>query len=262
MTRGYFVFEKGNTVEQAVLLNSDAYLEGYGHDIIKAFSEGREKDYLQELYASSPKSHKEELRYIRPEWYRKTKNSQPDDYMQEYAYVVKSGKLKIYNYGKLIITITKDTAADWERFTNDFSNISNQMLYSDELLALDFNREPQMYKTLSEMAENHKPFEDIPSKYRKYYYLDNYNTVDVWDRPGRPAFQKYLRVSNGDDASKVTFILQHGDDTYREQWKVFLQLPYIRVQILCGNRFTSQKKAVEHLRSLIKSISPKNLYAY
>ena len=111
MTRGYYVFESKGKVTKAAYIASNGYISGAGYPIIKAFSENREEEYLEELRQQNVKyKESDELVYIRPEWYRKTKNSRPDDMHQEYAYVITAGKLKIYNYAKLLATITKDTA--------------------------------------------------------------------------------------------------------------------------------------------------------
>lgn len=259
MTSGYYVFESKGKVTKAAYIASDGYISGAGYPIIKAFSENREEEYLEELRQQNVKyKESEELVYIRPEWYRKTKNSRTDDMHQEYAYVITAGKLKIYNYAKLLITITKDTAADWAAFASEFEDIQRQMLYSDELLELDWRKELEMYKELDMMAKEHRPFQVIHSKYRDCYELQDYNLTDVWHTNECPAYQRCLSVTHNDISRTITFIIRY--EKYLKTWHISLQLPWARVRILncCG----SQAMAMKMLRDYIRSKDPKDVFAF
>lgn len=259
MTRGYYVFESKGKVTKAAYIASNGYISGAGYPIIKAFSENREEEYLEELRQQNVKyKESDELVYIRPEWYRKTKNSRPDDMHQEYAYVITAGKLKIYNYAKLLITITKDTAADWAAFASEFEDIQRQMLYSDELLELDWRKELEMYKELDMMAKEHRPFQAIHSKYRDCYELQDYNLTDVWHTSECPAYQRCLSVTYNDISRSITFIIRY--EKYLKTWHISLQLPWVRVRILncCG----SQAMAMKMLRDYIRSKDPKDVFAF
>ena len=101
MTRGYFVIKTKEGI-CAARLSSDAYLEGYGKEIIEAFLNNNEKRLLDTLRTKMNKKDRLEMdRYICPEWYRITKNSETKDYVAEYGYVVFREKLKVYNNGRL-----------------------------------------------------------------------------------------------------------------------------------------------------------------
>lgn len=113
MTRGYFVLEMKGLLHAAALM-SDAYLEGYGKEIIEAFLNNNEERLLDTLRAKMNEKDRTEMdRYICPEWYRITKKSEAKDYIAEYGYVISAEKLKIYNNGKLLITMDKITAKEW-----------------------------------------------------------------------------------------------------------------------------------------------------
>lgn len=259
MTRGYYVFESKGKVTKAAYIASNGYISGAGYPIIKAFSENREEEYLEELRQQNVKYKiSVELEHICPEWYRKTKNSRPDDMHQEYAYVITAGKLKIYNYAKLLATITKDTAADWAAFASEFEDIQRQMLYSDELLKLDWRKEPEMYKELDMMAKEHRPFQTIHSKYRDCYELQDYNLTDVWYTSECPAYQRFLSVTHNDISRSITFIIRY--EKYLKTWHISLQLPWVRVRILncCG----SQAMAMKMLRDYIRSKDSKDVFAF
>lgn len=261
MTRGYYVFESKGKVTNAAYISSDAYIGGGGYFVIKAFSTNKEEEFMDELREYNFKHEEcdeEELNNVRPEWYRKTKNSRPDDYLQEYAYVVVSSKLKIYNRGKLIITITKDTAADWTNFAYNFEEIRSQLLYSDDLLSLDWRKEPEIYKELAMMAKEHRPFQTIQSKYRDCYELQDYNHVDAWHTNECPAYQKCLSVTHNDIYRTITFIIRY--EKYLKTWHISLQLPWVRVRIL--NSCSSQAMAMKMLRDYIRSKDPKDVFAF
>lgn len=51
MTKGYFVIEGNGKIRKATYLVSDAYLDnGYGEQIIRAFAEKRELEFLEQTY--------------------------------------------------------------------------------------------------------------------------------------------------------------------------------------------------------------------
>lgn len=143
--------------------------------------------------------------------------------------MITAGKLKIYNYAKLLATITKDTVADWAAFASEFEDIQRQMLYSDELLKLDWRKEPEMYKELDMMAKEHRPFQTIHSKYRDCYELQDYNLTDVWHTNECPAYQRFLSVTHNDISRSITFIIRY--EKYLKTWHISLQLPWVRVRM-------------------------------
>lgn len=88
MTRGYFVLEMKGLLHAAALM-SDAYLEGYGKEIIEAFLNNNEERLLDTLRAKMNEKDRTEMdRYICPEWYRITKKSEAKDYIAEYGSII------------------------------------------------------------------------------------------------------------------------------------------------------------------------------
>lgn len=88
MTRGYFVEEKGKKIYGAEI-KLDAYLSGIGRNIINAFAKGEEKAYMEKLRQEMDEKQREDLdQYICPEWYRITKRSEKDAYVQEYSIIL------------------------------------------------------------------------------------------------------------------------------------------------------------------------------
>lgn len=68
MTRGYFVLEMKGLLHAAALM-SDAYLEGYGKEIIEAFLNNNEERLLDTLRAKMNEKDRTEMdRYICPEY--------------------------------------------------------------------------------------------------------------------------------------------------------------------------------------------------
>ena len=132
MTRGYFVLEMKGLLHAAALM-SDAYLESYGKEIIEAFLNNNEERLLDTLRAKMNEKDRTEMdRYICPEWYRITKKSEAKDYIAEYGYVISAEKLKIYNNGKLLITMDKITAKEWLYLIDHSDKVDACYFYSDK----------------------------------------------------------------------------------------------------------------------------------
>lgn len=148
MTRGYFVEEKGKKIYGAKI-KSDAYLSGIGRCIIEAFAKGEEKAYMKKMRQEMDEKQREDLdQYICPEWYRITKKSEKDAHVQEYGYVLKGNLLKVYNYGKLFITITRETATEWVYLCDNEHLINDSLLYSDKKLRHEYSKEFSVYRYL------------------------------------------------------------------------------------------------------------------
>ena len=59
---------------------SDAYLDnGYGEQIIRAFAEKRELEFLEQTYQKLDLTDKRNIQSLQPEWYRKTTHSNKGD---------------------------------------------------------------------------------------------------------------------------------------------------------------------------------------
>lgn len=114
MTKGYFVIEGNGKIRKATYLVSDAYLDnGYGEQIIRAFAEKRELEFLEQTYQKLDLTDKRNIQSLQPEWYRKTTHSNKGDIFSEYAYVVRKEKLRVYHYGKLLFCLKREDAEIW-----------------------------------------------------------------------------------------------------------------------------------------------------
>lgn len=237
MTRGYFVEEKGKKIYGAEI-KSDAYLSGIGRCIIEAFAKGEEKAYMEKLRQEMDEKQREDLdQYICPAWYR----------MQEYGYVLKGNLLKVYNYGKLFITITRDTAEEWVYLCDNEHLIDDSLLYSDEKLRHEYSKEFSVYRYLQKQLDAGIKAVDIVFPVKRYSYMDlsDNHTMDVWHRSDAPAYLKFLKFK--DIANEIKFIasLEFG------KWRVAIQLPYIRIPLSVQPART-ETGVMKNLREYIK----------
>ena len=188
MTRGYFVLEMKGLLHAAALM-SDAYLEGYGKEIIEAFLNNNEERLLDTLRAKMNEKDRTEMdRYICPEWYRITKKSEAKDYIAEYGYVISAEKLKIYNNGKLLITMDKITAKEWLYLIDHSDKVDACYFYSDKKLHSDYSNDRKIYRVFENAFANGvkaSQFDLIPKKYSVISLSDDH-CVDCWHRMKSP----------------------------------------------------------------------------
>lgn len=247
MTRGYYVLEQGKTIVKAAYLSGDAYLQGgYGEQIIKSYTENHELDLLERL---ASETNKEDVEYIRPEWYRKTGHSEKNDMYYDYAYVLTGNHLKVYYYGHLMFVVTKETASYWAEYVSRQDEVERHYLYNEEALNYDFSRKAmkKMYKELTVKAEHEESLGELPESDFSCFQLSDEHLIDVWHRTDRPAYQKYLCWEGHNKG--IRFIVQM--EPFSHRWSTCIQLPYIRKQILTEN--TSEKKCMEQLRNHIRT---------
>lgn len=247
MTTGYMVKELGNRIVQAVELSSGAYLEdGCGEEILAAYQNGKAEQYLNEQQEAMPPSLKQEMRNIRPEWYRKTVHSRPGDSFAEYGYVLRGDQLRLYYRGRLLFTADQDTVERWLYVARNLHRFENTYLYSEDKLNMEYEKTGMMFSKLGAQIQEGCSIEDLEKELRPKDFipmtLDDYHCVDVWHRPEAPAYIKRLKVQE----QIVEFIV---NKPYGK-WGVCLQLPYIRVPILGDYR--SEKAAVEAIRQLAR----------
>lgn len=248
MTRGYFVEEKGKKIYGAKI-KSDAYLSGIGRCIIEAFAKGEEKAYMKKLRQEMDEKQREDLdQYICPEWYHITKKSEKDAHVQEYGYVLKGNLLKVYNYGKLFITITRETATEWVYLCDNEHLINDSLLYSDKKLRHEYSKEFSVYRYLQKQLDAGIKAVDIVFPVKRYSYMDlsDNHTMDVWHRSDAPAYLKFLKFK--DIANEIKFIasLEFG------KWRVAIQLPYIRIPLSVQPART-ETGVMKNLREYIKN---------
>lgn len=247
MTRGYFVVEKKGKITEAAELSGSAYLSGgYGENILTAFHQGRAEMYLRELYEGMSRQAQKDIHRICPEWYRKTKYTGKQDYIEEYGYVLRNKSLTVYNYGKKLFDTTQENASIWLFVIKNLERFINTYLYSEERLDINYGNKKKMFAMLSERIVQGCTIEELDRELRPVEFvpmlLRDDHCMDVWYRPERPAYKKILEIGN----RKITFIVSK---SYRK-WKIRIQLPYIRVGLL--GEYSSEKKAMDILRSFCK----------
>lgn len=247
MTRGFFVKEQGGTVIAAAKLSGSAYLweGGYGEKILKAYKEETENDYLQALLEKNSPEQKQMLKKIRPEWYRKTTNSSPEDIFMEYGYVLREDRLFVYNWGELLFSVRRDTADIWLFIIQNLKRIYLAYLYSEEKLCIAYEKEEKMFAQLQKRIEAGCTIEELeselpPADYDPMILYDDH-CMDATYEPDRPAYLKRLEVNN----MEIQFIVTKED----KEWRITLQLPYMRTPIL--NKYSSEASAVADLRRFV-----------
>ena len=234
MTRGYFTKEKNGKVEKAAYLPSDAYLDkvGYGHDILAAFSKGGELELLDKL---SKESDIKNIEGIEPWWYRNGKTRMV--FRTDYAYVLVGNKLKAYNHGKLLFCTKREDAETWLKVCENMERFIDTYVYSKDSLSYDWKKKIPMFRMISQKIEEGISFEemekDLVSEDFIPCFLKILPLMDVSYTDDHPA---YVRTWTKDGKS-VTFI---AFDNYGE-WKILVQLPFIRAYFLCA--YTSRSKA-------------------
>lgn len=250
MTRGYYVIEKGGKALKAVYLSGDAYLqdEGYGAGIVKEFSENREFELFEQLYAEMSEVDREMVNDIKPEWYRITNNSKESPFV-DYSYVLTNNKLKVYHFGKILFTITKESATKWCHALQHYEELYAHFLYSPLCLRTLYEKEGKMWKILQNKFDAGEDLvaEDLKAAEFADLELEDYHTVDCWHRQDAPAYQKFLHI--GGVRKEIKFVV-----SYRfHSWNVCIQLPYVRIGILNGYSFKTETAAMKMVRTFIRN---------
>ncbi len=244
MTRGYFVSEKAGLVEKAAYLPGNAYLKGYGQEIIKAYAEGKELELLEELHK---RTDIREIGYIRPGWYRETVYSGKDDFFEEYGYVLTNNNLSIYNFGKRLFCTNREDAKTWLDVIGALDRFELAYLYSEDKLCYQWNQYHAMFKDIAKKIKEGKSFLDLEQLLKDKNYipslLQDEHLIDVFCMPDKPAYQKRWKKGN----ASATFIVM----CEARKWKIFLQLPFCRIPILA--EYASESRAVKEIRHLLIS---------
>ena len=239
MTKGYFVIEGNGKIRKATYLVSDAYLDnGYGEQIIRAFAEKRELEFLEQTYQKLDLTDKRNIQSLQPEWYRKTTHSNKGDIFSEYAYVVRKEKLRVYHYGKLLFCLKREDAEIWLYLLENMQQLVDYFLYSDERLEYQWEKYFSMFQFLQKKIEEgfcQQEFQQYMRKEGKNLaFFRDEHLVDVWDRYDRPAYQKIWKKGN----REILFIV-----TKQERiWRAYIQGPYSRIAVF--QQCSSEKKNV------------------
>lgn len=244
MTIGYFAQEKARKVVKAAYLSSDAYLQGgWGEEIIEAFSKNEELNLLDRLFQEIPVP---EFKYIQPEWYRKTVNSEEDDLYPDYAYVLRGNILFIYKVGRLLFRVTKETAEVWLHVIHNLKRFKLTYLYDAKKLCYNWAGIGAMYRTLQNKIESGIKYATLSGELKSEDFepslLSDDHLMDVSYSSKHPAYVKMWE--KGCHSVKFIVFYDYG------MWQVSLQLPFYRIEIF--KLFSSEKKAVEAIRELLR----------
>ena len=248
MTRGFFTFEENNRITKAVELSGSAYLQdGYGEEIVEAYKNGKEESYFKSLYKQMNSEQKKELSEICPSWYRETETAVLNNVYSDYGYVIRNGKLYVYNSGVLLFSVKRDTAAIWLFVIRNLTRCYWTYLYDKEKMSVAYEKSKSMFSMLKKKIEKGYTADELEKELCPKDFcpliLDNYHCMDVWYREKQPAYIKTLQI----EGRTIEFIVS----MQFNKWRVYLQLPYIRVSIL--QKYKSEQEAVQHLRQFILS---------
>lgn len=252
MTKGYFVIEGNGKIRKATYLVSDAYLDnGYGEQIIRAFAEKRELEFLEQTYQKLDLTDKRNIQSLQPEWYRKTTHSNKGDIFSEYAYVVRKEKLRVYHYGKLLFCLKREDAEIWLYLLENMQQLVDYFLYSDERLEYQWEKYFSMFQFLQKKIEEgfcQQEFQQYMRKEGKNLaFFRDEHLVDVWDRYDRPAYQKIWKKGS----REILFIV-----TKQERiWRAYIQGPYSRIAVF--QQCSSEKKMCDMIRLELRKESLK-----
>lgn len=273
MTRGYICLIDGKKVTKYAYLQSDAYLDFYGVEILQAIMDNRIDAWMDKQIAYNHTCYgaDEPSPHFTIDWIKRTKNNQDwersDFYSYTYEYSLKTGTLKVYTSGDLYVTVKREEYEKYLFYFKNDSAISHYLHYNPETMEYDYKKPIKKIIKNSSLEDLQQFFEESKkerlelenahrvlaghfrtlSDYEScYVYSKNFLTSDYYHSDKR-GYQK-----------KVPFIVEK---PYRStKWDVLVQLPYIRVPVASG--FSSEKKAVEHIRSIIKQVGVDKLLRF
>lgn len=245
MTRGYFCIVNGKKVEKAVYLNSDAYISYYGFKILTAIIDNKIKEWTRETeeYTSqfgTPVS------AFSLDWIRKNPNVKMDKYdFYEYGYIynLKTGMLKVYNYGKLIYSIPENEREKYLYFFKYAEEIEPYLCYNPEKMDYNYNKP---LKSIIANASIDELKEYVEKGNVPRMKLSNYHSIVAGHSTEAPHYLKKFTVSNKPLRS-ANFIV--AKPYVRSTWEILIQLPYIRSYVATG--FPTEAAAVKRLRAII-----------
>ena len=245
MTSGYFCIVNEKKVEKAVYLNSDAYLSGYGFEILKSIIDSKLKEWIRE-------TEKYTSRFGTPvqtfslDWIRKNSNvkiGKYDFYEYGYIYNSKTGMLKVYNFGKLIYSIPKNEREKYLYFFKYVEKIESYLCYNPEKMDYNYNKS---LKSIIANASIDELKEYVEKGNAPRLELSNHHSIVTGHSPETPHYLKKFTVSNKPWRS-ANFIVAKA--YVRGTWEILIQLPYIRSYVATG--FPTEVAAVKRLRAII-----------
>ena len=249
MTRGYVCTVNGAKIKKVAYLQSDAYLSGYGLEILKAIADNsidswmeKQISYNHECYGKDEPSPHFSLSWIR----RGKENRDWEKYdFAEYGYLYneQDGSLKVYCFGKLSITVRKEQREKYLYYFQHAFQIDGWLRYDADKLA-EINKP---IKKLIDEATLQTLRKWVKESEAPRLELEDYHCISAGHSHEYPSYKKILRMSNRYDRM-VEFIVSKC--SWSKKWEVMIQLPYSRAVIQRG--FSSEKKAVEFIRTLAK----------
>ena len=167
--------------------------------------------------------------------------------------MIRSGKLYVYNNGDLFFSVKRETSDVWLYVIRNLSRCYWTYLYDKEKMSIGYEKSKSMFSMLEKKIEKGCTTDELekelcPEDFCPLIFED-YHCMDVWYREKQPAYIKTLHI----EGRKIRFIVS----MQFNKWKVYLQLPYIRVPIL--QKYNSEKVAVQHLRQFILSVDTPEL---
>lgn len=203
MTQGYFVEERGKDVVTVAELCSDAYLQnGHGEEILEAYAENQEKEYLSALAKETWYYHRAEIAQIWPGWYRKAEKKKRTSSYAEYAYVLRNDKLHVYHRGGRLFTVNRGTAAIWLKVVKELERFEKTYLYSESKMEMQYEQEKTMFSMLQGRIDEGISFESleaelIPKDFEPLI-LEDYHCAEMWQ-------MDRVLVSHGIGLSSLVF---------------------------------------------------------
>ena len=247
MTRGYACVVNGIQLEKVAYLQSDAYLSYYGVQIMEAVMNctldawfEKQIKYNHELYGQDEPNPDFDLSFI-----RKTRECPTGQAEYGYLYSRKTGELRVYNNGRLMISVPREQREKYLYFFRNESKIWYALTYDQE--KLDFLKKIN-WNTLVENAsikdlENWKEEGEKP-----FMILENRHLIAAGYSDRYPVYEKQLRWVNGNAPGFVEFFADK--NTYDSFWSAVIQLPYCRISL--GERFQTEATVVRFIRNLCK----------
>lgn len=265
MTRGYVCITNSGKVVKYAFLESDAYLEGYGIKILRAITGGyidawidKQIAYNHACYGAYHPSPSFTI-----DWIKRTKNNQNWERANfpsySYEYNLKSGTLKVYTSGDLNVTVRKEEYEKYSFYFKNASAISHFLRYNPENMEYDYKKSVKNIVQKSSLEELKQIFElskkerlELENNHRvlsgHFRTLSDYESCYVYSKNFRTS--DYYHSDKRGYLKKVPFIIEK---PYRNnKWNVLVQLPYTRITVASG--FSSEKEAVECIRSIIKGV--------
>ena len=214
MTRGYVCVVEGRKVAKYAYLNSDAYLSGYGLEILQSVTNGTLDEWLENqiqnnhmMYGDKEPDPRFSLNWIRKS--KETKEWRDSDYCEYgYIYIPKTGVLKVYNYGKLLCVITPECRDKYLYYFDREVKLLSAICYDDSKLALDFEREKPFIKSIAQMSLHElEKYDELSDNMQDLPLLSDIHLLDVWHRADRPAYLKRLSTIAEQSTTELDFVV-------------------------------------------------------